>query len=291
MKNWTVTILAILSLATLATHAVRAEERKGEIPNAAITAPLPEDYDDTPAPPPEGKAIRKMAVDEPGKAAGNFGALPVHDDGIFATLAFDRFEQRFQDGPDIALWDLTGWVGEDYNKLYIESEGTADTENGGIQETEMELLYGRNIASFWDLQVGLRHDFIPSKADRDFLAFGVQGLAPYWFEVDATAYISDDGDVSAIVEVEYSMRLTQRLYLQPRFETSLALQDVEAYNIGSGVNGFELGLRMGYEIVRRFAPYIGVEWEQNVGSTKNMLEKAGEDTSKTAAVAGLRFWF
>ncbi len=291
MKNWTAAIFAVLPLATFATHAVWADERTGEVPNAAITAPLPEDYDDTPAPPPEGKAIRKMAVDEPGKAAGNFGTLPVQDDGIFATLVFDRFEHRFQDGPDMALWDLTGWVGEDYNKLYIESEGTADTEKGGVEEAELELLYGRNIASFWDLQAGLRHDFIPGKADRDFLAFGVQGLAPYWFEVDATAYISDEGDVSAIFEVEYSMRLTQRLYLQPRFETSLALQTVEAYNIGSGVNSFELGLRMGYEIIRRFAPYIGVEWEQNVGSTKNMLEKAGEDTSKTAAVAGLRFWF
>lgn len=291
MNNLNQANVLILALLTLISAAASAEDSDGEVPDEAITAPLPKDYNDQPAPPPPGKAIRKTAIDEPGKAAGNFGILPVHDNGTFATLAFDRFEQRFQEGPDMALWDLTGWVGADYNKLYIESEGTANTEEGGVSEAQLELLYSGNITTFWDLQLGLRHDFLPGMDDRNFLAFGFQGLAPYWFEIDATSYISEEGDVSVVIEAEYSMRLTQRLFLQPRFETTLAVQSVEEYNIGSGVNGFEFGIRMGYEIVRRLAPYIGVEWEQRVGSTKNMVEKAGEDTSTTAYVAGLRFWF
>ena len=117
------------------------------------------------------------------------------------------------------------------------------------------------------------------------------GLAPYWFEVEATSYISDEGDVSGILEAEYDLLLSQKLILQPRFETEVAVQDVEDYNIGSGITGFETGLRLRYEFSRKFAPYIGVSWEQNLGETKDMLEADGEQTNNTALVTGLKFWF
>jgi copper resistance protein B len=124
------------------------------------------------------------------------------------------------------LWDVQAWVGSDYNKLWLKSEGTWLIDREKFEEAETELFYSRNIATFWDLQIGARHDFKPDP-DRTFAALGVQGLAPYRFEVEATAYLSEDGDLSAGFEAEYDLLLSQRLILQPRFETSVAVQEVE----------------------------------------------------------------
>ncbi len=229
--------------------------------------------------------------DEHGQPTLNYGEIPMHDNELFYTFRADRFEQRFNDGDDVALWDIEAWIGRDYNKLYLESEGEYNTSDREYEEAEVQLLYSRNVHSFWDIQAGFRHDFIKGKDDRNFAALGVQGLAPYWFEVDATSFVSDEGDISAAIEAEFDLMLTQRLILQPRFETALALQDVPEYNIGSGINDIELGTRLRYEFSRKFAPYIGVEWTQAIGETKNMIEASGEDSSNTAVVAGVKFWF
>lgn len=268
-----------------------ASHEMHDVPDRTLTAGQPADYQSPPAPPPEGQEIRKYARDEKGNSRGNFGAMPLHDNMLFYTLRADRFEQRFQDGDDVLLWDVTSWIGGDYNKLYFESEGEYNSDAGKPESAEAELLYSRNISTFWDLQAGFRHDFLSGVDDRDFVAFGLQGLAPYWFEVDATSYLSDEGDFSAVIEAEYTLIFSQRLMLQSRFEMALALQDVSEYSIGSGINAIELGTRLRYEFSRKFAPYIGVEWEQNIGETKNMLQAAGEDTSKFVIVAGIKFWF
>ena len=221
----------------------------------------------------------------------NYGEIPMHDNSLFYVFRANRLEQRFQDGEGVMLWDMIGWIGDDYNKLYLKSEGEFNTGLGQHEFTRAELLYSRNVTSFWDIQAGLRHDFINNANDRNFAVFSLYGLAPYWFEVDASTYISDEGDVSARIEAEFSLLLTQRLILQPRFETEMALQDVQEYNIGSGINSIVFGTRLRYEFTRKFAPYIGVVWTQNIGSTKNMLEAASEVTSKTIFVAGVKLWF
>lgn len=215
----------------------------------------------------------------------------VHDNQISYRVIGDRVEQRFQQGDNVVLHDIQAWVGNDYNKLWLKSEGEYNTTQDQHERTQFEALYSRNISSFWDLQAGLRHDFISKADDRSFAALGVQGLAPYWFEVEATSYISDEGDISARMEAEYDLLLSQRLILQPRFETEVAVQDVEDYNIGSGITGFETGLRLRYEVSRKFAPYVGISYEQATFETKDMLEAAGEQTHNTAFVAGLKFWF
>ena len=218
----------------------------GAAPDPAASAgkePKPADYQEEPAGPPPGKAIQKYAEDAPGRPQQNFGVQPIHDNQIFYTLRADRLELRDKEGDDVWLWDVEAWIGEDYNKLYIKSEGEKLVDDE-LEEAQVEFLYSRNIHSFWDLQVGFRHDFKPEPT-RSFFALGVQGLAPLWFEVDAAAYLSDDGDLSAALEVEYDLLLSQRLILQPRLETSLALQEVEELNIGSGfLNGQEIGLNV-----------------------------------------------
>lgn len=251
---------------------------------------FPADYRKAPAGPPADKAIRKYADVPLESAHSNFGRQPVHDNEIFYTFKADRFEYQAKDGEDTALWDVQAWIGRDYNKIYIKSEGVWLTDKEKFEEVDIELLYSRNIGSFWDLQAGIRHDFEPDP-ERTFAAFGFQGLAPYWFEVDATAYVSEDGDVSAGIEAEYELLLTQRLILQPRFETVIAVQEVEEYGVGQGINDITLGFRMRYEILRQFAPYAGISWTRKLGETADLAQAEGEDKEVTRYVAGIRFWF
>ena len=252
---------------------------------------MPADYHNVETDPKIGKPIVKVAKDGQEGAQKNFGVQQVHDDQIFYQVIGDRIEHRSQQGDNAILYDTQAWLGNDYNKVWLKAEGEYNTSKDQHEQTSFEALYSRNISSFWDLQAGLRHDFISEADDRDFAALGVQGLAPYWFEVEATSYVSDEGDISAVLEAEYDLLLSQRLILQPRFETEVAIQDVDEYNIGSGITGFETGLRLRYEVSRKFAPYVGVSWEQATFETKDMLEADGEQTNNTAFVIGIKSWF
>lgn len=202
----------------------------------------------------------------------------------------DRFEYQSNDGDGLYLWDAQGWYGTDFNKFWFKTEGEFLPDQNITEEAQLQLLYSRAITSFFDLQAGIRHDFKPDPS-RSFAVLGVQGLAPYWFEVDAATFLSDDGDVSARLEAEYEVLLTQRLIAQPRLETNLAFQDVEEVGVGSGINNVELGLRLRYEIKREFAPYVGVSWSKLTGDTKDMAQDEGEDTDTVSFVTGIRFWF
>lgn len=251
---------------------------------------FPADYHEINTTPEKDGNIQKYAEDAQSGAQKNFGIQPVHDNEVFAVFRVDRFEYQTNEGDGDLLWDVQAWVGSDYNKLWFKSEGTWLVDGCTFEEAEAELFYSRNIATYWDLQIGVRHDFKPDP-DRTFAAFGVEGLAPYWFEVEATAYISEDGDVSAAIELEYDLLLTQRLILQPRLETSIALQEVEEYGVGTGFNHIELGGRLRYEIRREFAPYIGISWHRKLGGTAELAKAEGEDTDVLSFVVGIKLWF
>jgi len=282
MRTWIVILMLILLPATgLAT------EQSSTVSKAPR---FPEGYHAVNTEPKVGHGIQKYAEDDQEGAQKNFGVQFVHDNEIFAVFRGDRLEYQTGEGNGKLLWDVQAWVGSDYNKIWFKSEGTWLLDPEKFEEVETELFYSRNIASFWDLQIGMRHDFKPDP-DRTFAAFGLEGLAPYWFEVETTAYISEDGDISASFEAEYDLLLSQRLILQPRFETSAAIQEVEQYGVGRGINDIELGARLRYEIRREFAPYIGVSWSRKLGETKDLAQDEGEDTDVISFVAGLRVWF
>jgi copper resistance protein B len=211
------------------------------------------------------------------------------DDHIFTFFQAERFEYRLSDGDDNLHWDAQGWVGDDYNKLWLKTEGEK-VFDGDLEEAEVQLLYSRIIHPFWDLQVGGRYDTRP-RPQRGFGVIGVQGLAPYFFEVDAAAFVSHEGDLSARLKGEYELLLTQQLILQPSVELNLAAQQVREVGIGSGLTDVDLGLRLRYEIIREFAPYIGVAWERKVGKTADFAREEGEDVDSLAFVTGIRFWF
>lgn len=263
---------------------------EGTSPHA--TDRYPADYKEVQTTPKVGQAIQKYAEDAQKGPQQNFGVQPIHDNQIFATFKADRFEHQWREhGSEALLWDVQGWIGNDYDKLYLKSEGDLRLDDDAkVEEAGVELLYSRNIAKFWDLQMGVRHDFEPDP-ERSFVAFGFQGLAPQWFEIDATAYLSEDGDVSAKIEAEYELMLTQRLVLIPRIETGLSMQDVPEYEQWQGITDVTVGSRLMYHLRREFAPYIGVSWSRKVGETANRLESENVDVDSTAIVAGVRFWF
>jgi len=236
-----------------------------------------------------GEAARREE-DGDGYTPKDFGVPPIHDNEVFATFLADRFEYQTGEGDEVLLWDVQARIGTDYHRLYIEAEGEWRIDPDELEEAQIELLYGFNISIFWDLRLGLRHDFEPGPS-RTFAAFGLQGLAPYWFEMEITSYVSDDGDISANIEAEYDILLSQRLILQPRFETDIALQEVEENGVGQGFNEIELGLRLRYEFRREFAPYIGVAWSRKLGETADLADDEGEEVNVTSFVAGVRFWF
>ncbi|MFN8391799.1 MAG: copper resistance protein B [Bdellovibrionota bacterium] len=258
-------------------------------PDSELTAPLPEDYHSPPLPPAPGQAIRKYASDQPGPGPYNFGIKPMEDDKIFSTVLVDRLEYRRYKSADQTLWDVTGWSGNDYSKLFIESEGVT-TLGGPTEDADLQVLYSRNIAPYWDLQIGPRYAFSPEDG-RFFGVLGIEGRAPQWFEIEANVYVSEDADLTADADVEYDLLLSQRLILQPRAEIKAAAQTDRAHDQGDGLREFGLGLRLRYEITRKFAPYIGVSWERSVGEQAHFAESAGEDADALFWLAGMRVWF
>ena len=202
----------------------------------------------------------------------------------------DRLEYQTNEGDSLFLWDAQGWIGGDYNKLWVKTEGEYLFGSDRFEEVETQALYSRAIGRYWDVQAGVRHDFKPDPS-RTYGVIGLQGLAPYWFEVDSALFVSDKGDVTARIEAEYDLLFTQRLILQPRAELNFAFQDVDELGIGSGLSTAELGLRLRYEIRREIAPYIGVSWTRSVGDTADFARGEGEDPGKVSFVAGIRLWF
>jgi copper resistance protein B len=201
----------------------------------------------------------------------------------------DQLEYRIRDGRDGYKWDAQGWYGGDYDKLWVKSEGEGSFGEAA-EQAELQALYIRSIDPWFNFQIGVRHDFRPDP-ERTHLAVGIQGLAPYWFEVDGAIFLSDKGDLTARFEAEYDQRITNRLILQPLVEFDLAAQDVPELGIGAGLSSAEAGLRLRYEIVPEFAPYLGVEYERAFGDSADFRRAAGEDIGGWAFLAGVRLWF
>jgi copper resistance protein B len=219
-------------------------------------------------------------------SAAPFGP-PVDDQRIYVHGILDQFEGRF--GNESSLrWDGEAWAGTDSDRLWLKSEG--ELSGGKLDGGQHELLYDRPISTYFDLQAGLRGDF-DSHPGRMWAAFGIEGLAQYFFHVSATAYASGTGHYAAKFLAAYELLLTQRLILQPQFELNLYTKDDPARNIGSGISEIDTGLRVRYEISRKFAPYIGVSYDQTFARTEDLLRAAGERSESVRFVAGVRSWF
>lgn len=246
---------------------------------------------ETPAPPEAGSGPPRAADAIWGadvmhksrhKEHGKHGEFPV------LWVQGDRLEYQARAKGDGYLWDVQGYFGSPTSRLWFKSEGEG-AFGEAVEDAELQALWSKAVDPFWDMQLGLRQDMAGPSTTHAVI--GVQGLAPYMFEVDAALFISHRGNVTARIEAELDQRITRRLILQPRAEVSLAAQDVPRSKIGAGLDKAEIGVRMRYEILREFAPYIGVEQSWHVGKSADFARLSGEDTSKTNFVFGVRFWF
>jgi copper resistance protein B len=214
---------------------------------------------------------------------------PIPDQRPYAMLLIDRFEAGHSDTVDKYVWDAQGWYGGDFNRLWLKSEGEG-TQGDSPESAELQALFSHKFSPFWDWQLGVRHDFRPSPT-RTHAVIGLQGLIPYEFEWDSALFISEAGDLTARVEAEYDLRITQRLIVQPRLELNAAAAAVPERGLGSGINSSEFGIRLRYEFRREFAPFIGVSWEKRYGDTADFAKAEGENVSDTFFVVGVRAWF
>jgi copper resistance protein B len=244
-------------------------------------------------PPPEalsGPAHAQDLVFDPGEAAQSRADMHREHGGMTASkFLLDQAEVTFDDGDVGFEWDAQFWYGGDIDKLWLKSEGEG-AFGEALEHGEVQALFSRAIDPWFDVQAGIRQDF-GTGSDRTHLALGLQGLAPYWFEVEGTVFLSTEGELTARLEGEYDLRLTQQLILQPRLELDLSLQDMPDIDIGAGLSTASLGARLRYEIVPEFAPYVGVQYERAFGRTADFREAHGDDAGAFRLLAGLRIWF
>lgn len=252
-------------------HAAMGHGRDADLPaDAAPRTPIP----------PVTDADRAAAV---APASGH----AAHDRSINTYWLVDRLEWQDTEADAIG-WEGLAWIGGDTDRVWLRTEGEA--EEGALESADVEVLYGRSVSPWWDAVAGLRHDFGHGPS-RTWAAFGFQGLSPYKFEVEATAYVGSNGRTSATLEAEYDTLLTNRLILQWQADMTVYGKDDPAVGVGSGLSTIEAGMRLRYEFNRRFAPYVGVELERAFGQTADYRRLEGESASDSRLVAGVRFWF
>jgi copper resistance protein B len=218
----------------------------------------------------------------------NMDIMEMNDDPLITKFMLDKLEYVHGDTANSLIWDGRLRLGYDLNKLWIRSEG--QRAHGKTQDADAELLWGHTYAAYWDVMSGIRHDFGTGPA-RDWAAFGIQGLAPYKFDVEATAYVGTSGRAAMRLKTAYDLLLTQRMVLTPELEANLYTQDDSARGIGAGLSDTSLGLRLRYEIRREFAPYIGVNYVQKYGKTADLALADHEAAHDLQWIAGVRMWY
>lgn len=253
---------------------------------AAQQAEMPMEMDSMQggAPPPGARDPNAYAEGE------DFGPFKVElaDQRTLGSLRVENLEVLRTAAGSRVPYDLEAWFGRTYDRAVLKAEGELDGSR--VEDARTELLWGHAFAAFWDTQLGARFDGGDGPA-RDWLAFGVEGLAPYRFDVEATAYVGESGRTALRLDASYELLFTQRLILQPRLEVNAyGKADLER-GLGSGLADVTAALRLRYEIRREVAPYVGIEWVRKYGETKKLARAAGEDAADARFVAGVRFWF
>jgi copper resistance protein B len=214
--------------------------------------------------------------------------MQMNDKALTGMVLLDQLEWRHTAEGNAAVWDAEGWYGGDTHKVWLRSEG--ERVAGTTQNARADLLWDLTFARWWSVQAGARQDF-GAGPDRTWAAVGVQGLAPYWFNTEATFYAGEQGRTAVRLKSEYELLFTQRLILQSEAEANLYGKSDRARQLGSGLSDLEIGLRLRYEVRREFAPYIGVVWSRQFGGTAERVREAGGNPSEVQFAAGVRAWF
>jgi copper resistance protein B len=292
MKTLTLVVFLFALAPALANAQSSHEHKSPESTTTPQTTPQPqEDHSKhkMPQPQQERPSFIPPITDEDRKAAfPDVQGHTVHDHAINYFVSFDQFEwQNGSDQPDLH-WNTRGWIGRDRDRLWFCAEG--EREDGDVTDADAELLYGRAISRWWEVVGGVRHEFQPGPS-RTWAAVGIQGLAPYFLEIEATAYVGASGRTQFRLETEYDLLIANRLVLEPRIEVQVYGRSDPERELGSGLGTIESGLRLRYEFRREFAPYIGIAWKRKYFGTADFAKAAGENVGSTRFAAGVRFWF
>jgi len=223
-----------------------------------------------------------------GLETGHMPGMDMADDARRAYVLIDRLEAvHARDRHGQAL-DAQAWYGGDLDKLWIKVDG--GRSDGRLDATRTEALWDHAVASYWSLQSGVRRDF-GAGPGRTWAALGLQGIAPYWFDVQAMAYVGEGGRTALRFETEYDARITERLILQADVKVDAFGRDDVRREIGAGLSKVEAGLRLRYEVSRKVAPYFGVMCNRTFGNTARLTRDARDPVQRVEAVAGLHAWF
>jgi copper resistance protein B len=249
------------------------------------------------APPPPAPAVPSAPPKEPIPTltdADRAAAFPpameghaVHDREIHYMVLFDQLE--WQGGGDGGPgWNSRTWVGGDLNRLWVRTEG--ESHDGRVESAFVDVSFGRSISRWWDVVGGVRQDIRPGPAQA-WVGGGVQGIAPYFFDVEATGYVGAEGRTLFRLEADYDLLLTNRLILQPSIEAEVHGKADPERRVGRGLSTLEGGLRLRYEIKREFAPFVGVTWTGAFFGTADAARAAGEGVTSARLAVGIRTWF
>lgn len=295
-------------------HQMPAQEQPAADPHAGHQMPAPEQPAADPAPAADPHAGHQMApatqppeappppaallgpenaadtVYDPARMAASREELRrEHGDLPAYRFFIERAETRIRDGRDGYLVDAQAWYGGDIDKVWFKGE-VEGAWGQSPEDAEIQALWSHAIDPWFDLQTGVRYDPRPGP-DRAHLVLGVQGLAPYWWEVDAALFLSNKGEITARAEAEYDLRITQKLILQPRGELDFSLQNIREIGIGAGLSQAAVGVRLRYQVSPLVAPYLGLEYERAFGNTADFRRAEDEEVGGWNLLAGMRMWF
>lgn len=210
------------------------------------------------------------------------------DDTINHQILIDQLEYVRVRGAQGIAWNADAWFGKDINRFYVRTEGSRI--GATFDDARVELGWSHAFTDYWDWRLGVRDDF-GSGPNRQWAAVGVQGIAPYWFDVKASAYIGPTGRTALWAQVEYDMRITQRLILTPEIEANVYGRADPARRIDGGLSDITTSLRLRYEVSRKFAPYVGVSWGRRFGQNADRVTTNGDGRIQKQVLAGIRMWF
>lgn len=257
-------------------------------PHAGHVMPAPAADDAPPAAAPLPPFIPPVTAEDRARAFPDVMGHSVHDQAVNVFVLFDQLEWQRGGGSNGVNWDTRGWIGTDRTRAWLRSEG--ESSDGRVRGTQFHALAGRKVSRWWDVVAGVRQDWRPGPA-QTWAAVGVQGVAPYWFDVAITGYVGAAGRTHVRVETEYDLLVTNRLILQPIVEAELYGKADSTHGFGAGLTTVDTGLRLRYEVRREFAPYLGVTWHRAYFGTADLARAAGGRVSDARLAAGLRLWW
>jgi copper resistance protein B len=221
----------------------------------------------------------------------SFALMPPHmmGNGIIYSVMFDRLEATNDDCKTSLGLRSVSWLGTDNNRVVLK----LDSSNTQLEQNTLTtgLAWRKPLSTFWNYDLGVQNDHENGKPNQTWLAANINGIAPYWFNLDGTVLLGKSGLVGVVFEGSYDLRITQRLILDPSLSVKLYNKDDPDQEIGKGLSAGSFGLRLRYEVTRTFAPYISVEQNRYFGKTAHFYQMKDGTSNETIVSVGVRTWF